>query len=267
MRYLPQLADVVAGTQSDAEIVPRLAREMDFRLTARDGNGGVNSDDMVVNVVATPPYLSPFAITEPSAGGESLGSTATVRWNVANTNNAPVDVDMIEFYLSTDGGATFAATPFDSRANVGYARVTFPSGIQTSAARLMIRGENNIFYDVSNANFTLDSDAAATPETPTPRPWSLVPTDGGAELYFGDGDGPLTEGSADIFQGYCRPVPDEFDESVTPASAINDKQTVTSTITIDSRGSLPSAGIALDLDISHTYRGDLTITVTSPRCH
>ena len=97
----------------------------------------------------------------------SLGSTATVRWNVANTNNAPVDVDMIEFYLSTDGGATFAATPFDSRANVGYARVTFPSGIQTSAARLMIRGENNIFYDVSNANFTLDSDAAATPETPT----------------------------------------------------------------------------------------------------
>ena len=264
VRYLPQLADVVAGTQSDAEIVPRLAREMDFRLTARDGNGGVNSDDMVVNVVATPSYLSPFAITEPSAGGESLGSTATVRWNVANTNNAPVDVDMIEFYLSTDGGATFAATPFDSKANVGYARVTFPSGIQTSTARLMIRGENNIFYDVSNANFTLDSDAAATPETPTPLPWSLVPTDGGAELYFGDGDGPLTEGSADIFQGYCRPVPDEFDESVTPASAINDNQTVTSTITIDSRGSLPSAGIALDLDISHTYRGDLTITVTSP---
>ena len=87
----------------------------------------------------------------------------------------------------------------------------------------------------------------------------------GSEMCIRDsGDGSLTEGSADIFQGYCRPVPDEFDESVTPASAINDNQTVTSTITIDSRGSLPSAGIALDLDISHTYRGDLTITVTSP---
>ena len=264
VRYLPKLSTVVSGGQDDAEIVPTKAREMDFRLTARDGNGGVDSDDMVVNVVATPAYLSPFAITEPSAGGESLGSTATVRWNVANTNDALIDVDMIDFYLSTDGGVTFAATPFDSRANVGYARVTFPSGIQTSAARLMIRGQNNIFYDVSNANFSLDSDAAATPATPTPVPWSLVPTDGGAELYFADGDGPLTEGSADIFQGYCRPVPDEFDESAEPASAINDNQTTTSTISIDSLGLLPSTGIALDLDISHTYRGDLTITVTSP---
>ena len=261
-RYLPKLSTVVAGIQDDAEIIPSLAREMDFRLTARDGHGGVASDDMMINVVATPSYLSSFSLSEPTVGGESLGSNATVRWNVADTNSSPISADTMDFYLSTDGGVTFSVTPFDSKPNTGYARVTFPSGVQTATARLMIRAQNNIFYDVSNANFTLDSDAAATPETPTPVTWSLVPADGGAELYFGDG--PATGGSAGIYQGSCRPSADEFDETVTPATAINDNQTTTSTITIDALGSLPSSGIALDLDISHTYRGDLTITVTSP---
>ncbi|MDB2365856.1 proprotein convertase P-domain-containing protein [Luminiphilus sp.] len=262
VRYLPKLSTVVAGTQDSSEILPMVAREMDFRLTARDGNGGVSSDDMVVNIQQTPSYLMPFSVIEPNAGGESLGGTATVRWNLANTNSAPISTGTIDFYLSTNSGATFSSTPFDSKPNTGYARVTFPSGIQTSTARLMVKGQSNIFYDVSNADFTLNSDAAATPETPTPSVWSLVPTNGGAELYFGEGS--ETDGSAGIYQGYCRPTPDEFEKSVSPGTAINDNQTITSTVTVTSLGVLPSTGLALDLNISHTYRGDLTITVISP---
>ncbi|GIR70444.1 MAG: hypothetical protein CM15mP74_16950 [Halieaceae bacterium] len=89
-----------------------------------------------------------------------MGSTATVRWNVAGTYDAPISTEMVDFYLSTDSGATFSTEPFDSKPNIGYARVTFPAGIQTSTARLIVIGQDNIFYDVSNADFTLDSDAA-----------------------------------------------------------------------------------------------------------
>ena len=81
VRYLN--LPMFAGTQSDAEIVPRLAREMDFRLTARDGNGGVNSDDMVVNVVATPPISRRSQLRSPARWRE-FGLDATVRWNVAH---------------------------------------------------------------------------------------------------------------------------------------------------------------------------------------
>jgi len=264
VRYLPKLATVVAGTQDNAEIVPSLERQMDFRLTARDNQGGVNSDDVVVNITETNALYPPFSVSEPSAGSESLGSTATVRWNVAETNVAPISTDTVDLYLSTDSGASFSSTPFASKPNNGYARVTFPSGIQTSTARLMIRGQNNIFYDVSNADFTLDSDAAATPETPTPVPWSLVPTNGGAEVYFGEGA--ATGGAAGIYQSDCRGERlDAYAETATPGEDISASQLeVTNSINIGASGSVPNAGLSLDLNITHEYRGDLKITLTSP---
>ena len=65
VRYLPKLSTVVAGIPDDAEMLPNLAREMDFRLTARDGNGGISSDDVVVNVVSTDSRFPSFSLMEP----------------------------------------------------------------------------------------------------------------------------------------------------------------------------------------------------------
>ena len=264
VRYLPKLATVVAGIQDDAEIIPSLERQMDFRLTVRDNEGGVNSDDVVINVTQTNALYPSFSLSEPSIGSESLGSTATVKWNVAETNVAPISTGNVDFYLSTDGGVSFSTSPFTSKPNNGYARVTFPSGIQTSSARLMIRGQNNIFYDVSDADFTLDSDASATPETPTPVPWSLIPTSGGSEVYFGEGA--ATGGTAGIYLSTCRgELLDAYAESANPGEEISASQdVVTSSLNIGASGSVPSAGISLDLNITHVYRGDLKITLTSP---
>ena len=41
---------VLSGNYSDTEKIPQVARDMNLRLTARDGAGGVNSDDIVVTV-------------------------------------------------------------------------------------------------------------------------------------------------------------------------------------------------------------------------
>ena len=73
-RYLPELSAVLSGNYSSAEKIPQVAREMDFRLTVRDGVGGVSSDDIVVNVSGS---AGPFALLSPN-GGESVGETTTV---------------------------------------------------------------------------------------------------------------------------------------------------------------------------------------------
>ena len=263
-RYLPKLSTVVAGSQTTSEMMPALARTMDFRLTARDARGGVSSDDMVVNVVATDPLYPSFSLIEPSAGGESLGSVATIRWNVGGTDSAPISASNTDLYLSTDGGATFSSTPFASVPNTGYARVTFPAGIQTSSARIMIRGSGNLFYDVTNADFALNSDAAATPETPVPVAWSLIPTNGGAELYFGEGSGTL--GAAGLYEATCYGQSSEFyDTAQDVGGALDaDSPSQSATITLTATGSVPLAGLLLDLSIEHPYRGDLSVSITSP---
>ena len=263
-RYLPQLTTVVSGVADSKEIVPSIARAMQFRLTARDNRGGVNSDDMVVNVVETNNLQPPFSLIEPSEGGESLGSTASVSWSVADTYLAPINASEMEFYLSTDSGATFDATPFATAPNNGFARVTFPSGISTSSARLMIKARDNIFYDVSDNDFTLNSDAAATPETPTPSPWSLVPTNGGADLYFGPGV--PTGGTAGVYQGVCRgEFLDSYSGSATPNIAITKAEpSAVSTISVSASGSVPAAGLNLSLQVTYVFRGILSIVLEAP---
>ncbi|MBN1203948.1 MAG: M28 family peptidase [Myxococcaceae bacterium] len=51
-------------------------------------------------------------------------------------------------------------------------------------------------------------------------------------------------------------------QSVTPHAPIEDNQTVTSTVTFTEDATVDT--LKLDLDLQHTYRGDLTVTLTSP---
>ena len=151
-RYLPSLSDVVAGTSNSAEKMPEQARNMRMRLTVRDGAGGVNTDDMVVTVIDT---AGPFRLTAPTAGSV-IGEKAVVEWSVANTNVAPINTQTVELWLSTDGGETFP-TFIGTTANDGQEIVNFPTDIATEQARLMIKSVGNIFYAVSSADLTLDS--------------------------------------------------------------------------------------------------------------
>jgi hypothetical protein len=76
-----------------------------------------------------------------------------VTWNVASTTASPVSCANVVIALSTDGGATFndivASTPND-----GTQAVTLPS-TPTTQARIRVTCLGNIFFDISNANFTI----------------------------------------------------------------------------------------------------------------
>ncbi|MFC7775082.1 reprolysin-like metallopeptidase [Flavobacterium sp. GCM10027622] len=174
VRYFPRMASVLTGATTTAgaeitvEAVPSVARTMNFRLTVRDNRAGGsanNSDDMVVTVNAT---AGPFAVTAPNtAVSYAGGSSQTVTWNVAGTTANGVNCANVDILISTDGGNTWstvlAATPND-----GTQAVTIPNTATTSA-RLMVKGTNHIFFDVSNTNFTITAGTIdnTAPSAPT----------------------------------------------------------------------------------------------------
>ncbi|MEZ5427595.1 MAG: zinc-dependent metalloprotease family protein [Pyrinomonadaceae bacterium] len=138
-----------------AEFLPATARTMNFQVTARDnrmGGGGINSTTATVVVDGG---SGPFSITAPNTGVSwQGGSQQTVSWNVNNTNNAPVSAANVKISLSTDGGQSFPTVLLASTPNDGSQSITIPN-TPTSQARIKVEAVGNIFFDISDANFTI----------------------------------------------------------------------------------------------------------------
>ncbi len=123
-----------------------------FRFTARDLNGGNNSGDTTL-LLAT--NAGPFLVTSPNtAVTYNGGSNQTVTWNVANTNASPVNTANVKISLSVDGGYTYPYELAASTANDGSEQVTLPD-VGTTTARVKVEAVGNIFFDISNSNFTI----------------------------------------------------------------------------------------------------------------
>ena len=171
-RSFPRLQSVLtgatttAGTEITVEALSSVARTLNFRLTVRDNraNGSANnSDDMIITVNAT---AGPFSVSVPNTAVSYIGgSTQTITWAVAGTTANGVNCANVDVLLSSDGGSTWtillAATPND-----GTQAVTIPNTSGTTN-RIMVRGTNHIFYDISNTNFTITAGSTADTITPT----------------------------------------------------------------------------------------------------
>jgi hypothetical protein len=166
-RYFPALSDVIANNLSPTwEVIPSVARQLNFSLTVRDNKagGGQTSDDlMLVTVNAA---SGPFVITAPSTAGISwsVASSQIVTWNVANTNVAPVSCANVNILLSTDGGLSYPVTLASNTANDGTETIVVPNSV-SATCRIKVEAANNIFYDISNANFTIIGTCTATVPT------------------------------------------------------------------------------------------------------
>jgi Metallo-peptidase family M12/SprB repeat len=164
-RTLPRMSDVLAGTNYQWEVLPSVARSLDFSFVARDWNavGGCTSHDtMKVTVAASGPFVmtSLNALTTINSP-----STQTITWDVAGTNMPPVSCSSIDIMLSTDGGTTFPTVLATGAPNNGSATVSIPAGINSTTARVMLKCSNNIFFDVNNRNITIAASAASVDAT------------------------------------------------------------------------------------------------------
>lgn len=154
-RYFPDIKTVIANTTDKQEKLPTTTRNLNFRVMVRDNRlagGGAATDDVLVKVSSA---AGPFAVTFPNASA-TLGGQQTVTWSVANTTASPVSCANVNILLSTDGGLTFPTTLASNVPNDGSETVTLPNTPSTTA-RIMVQGAGNIFYDMSNANFTIQS--------------------------------------------------------------------------------------------------------------
>ncbi|MCA6066339.1 M12 family metallo-peptidase [Chryseobacterium sp. RG1] len=175
-RYFPRMASVLAGATTTAgseitvEALSNVARTYNFRFTVRDnraGGSGNNSDDAIITVNGT---AGPFSVSsQNSATTYSGGTSQTVTWNVAGTTANNVNAANVDILWSTDSGNTWttllAGTPND-----GTQAVTIPN-VSTTTGRIMVKGSNHIFFDVNNANITVNAGSGSSdtvaPTAPT----------------------------------------------------------------------------------------------------
>jgi len=160
-RTFPALASILNGTNTNKwEVLPTVARTLNFRLTVRDnhaGGGNNASDDMILTISSA---SGPFSVTAPNTAVTwPAGSSQTVTWNVASSNLSPVNCTAVNILLSSDGGQTFPVTLAAATTNDGSETIVVPSTSGTSF-RIKVESVGNIFFDISNTNFSIGAAVA-----------------------------------------------------------------------------------------------------------
>ncbi len=169
VRTFPSMTGILNGTNATlGEILPSVATTMNFRLVARDNNaagGGVAY--AATNTIITVDATGPFLITSDPTGTLNGNSPQTITWSFNGTGFTGSNKDGVGFRsvtgatnvkisLSTDGGTTFPTVLLASTLNNGSASVTLPN-ITTTTARIKVEAIGNIFFDVSNFNFSINA--------------------------------------------------------------------------------------------------------------
>jgi Metallo-peptidase family M12B Reprolysin-like/Secretion system C-terminal sorting domain/Bacterial pre-peptidase C-terminal domain len=174
-RTFPKLSTILAGlnvtpTQggdaaANTEALSSVSRILNFRVTVRDNApyvagstiGQTGFTDAVVTVTNT---SGPFAVTAPNTAVTwGAGTNQTVTWSVNGTNGGSVNCATVNILLSTDGGQTFPTVLAAAVANDGSQVVTVP-GTTGTTNRIKVEAVGNIFFDISNTNFTIGTPPA-----------------------------------------------------------------------------------------------------------
>lgn len=169
-RTFPKLSTILAGLNvtppfpggdagANIEALSSVARTLNFRLTVRDNNpynpGVTIGQTAFTDAVVTVSSSGPFAVTAPNTAVSWVaGSTATVTWSVNGTNASPVNCASVNILLSTDGGLTFPTVLASATSNDGSEVITVPA-TPSATCRVKVEAVGNIFFDISNTNFTI----------------------------------------------------------------------------------------------------------------
>lgn len=184
-RYMPILPRVISGNLTETnpvettdnsswETVSTVSRTLNFALTVRDrseanGTGQFPQSSYDLVTITVDGSSGPFAVTsQTSTENWNVGDTQTVTWDVAGTSGGSVNTPTVNIKLSVDGGMTFPHTVATGVPNDGSHNITIPAtGGDTSNARIMVEGNNNIFFAVNSADISIqESEFAMTLANP-----------------------------------------------------------------------------------------------------
>jgi hypothetical protein len=173
-RNFPTLGSQLQGRFDKAEVLPCQNRDLNFRLMARDGNSGQDTENLRVSVSNA---AGPFAITNLDAAQTlTSGSAFDVIWDVANTNLPPincanVDIDLLTFsetvppIFPTNPLRTFSVHNLEMMVpNNGIASVTInPLDSMHPKARIRVKCNDSFFYDISDVDLVVAEAMGQTP--------------------------------------------------------------------------------------------------------
>lgn len=153
-RTFPKWSDILNNTQTTGEILPNVARTLRFLLSVRDNRpagGGTNNDTVSIQVTSS----AAFQVTAPNTAVTwTVFSTQNITWNRASTHIAPIGCDTVRILMSLNGGLSWPIVLSDGTPNDGSHTVTIPNN-PSNTCRIMVMGKGNIFFDVSNVDFTI----------------------------------------------------------------------------------------------------------------
>ncbi|MFK7771244.1 MAG: reprolysin-like metallopeptidase, partial [Saprospiraceae bacterium] len=231
-RVFPRIENIINNNLfTDVEYTPDYERGLTFNVAVRDNNagaGGITWDELHFDVTET---AGPFEVLNPNTATTwEVGQWLEVNWDVANTDNNIVNCQRVNIKLSVDGGYTYPYLLADNVPNNGSAFISVPN-VLTSQARVRVEAADNIFFDISNTNFTI-----APPSQP-------------GFSYF----------TTPNFQEICLPESAMVDIVTDSLLGYNDAITynITTTLptgitsTFSANPALPSEGSSLILDLSN----------------
>ena len=146
-RFFPTLSSELTHTAIKGETLPTTTRSMNFKLLVRDNNGGIAEDQMQINVVNTG---VPFSVTSQNNNQVlSAGQPLSVTWDVAGTNESPINCQSVSIELIENNGTTTEL--LYTTENDGAEVITVPSDIMSiGESHVKVACHDNIFYSTSN---------------------------------------------------------------------------------------------------------------------
>lgn len=156
-RTFPRINTILNNQSLRDEVLPDYSRDLTFRCTVRDnhpGGGAAVWDQIAFKATA---QAGPFRVTHPNSDTVvwMAGDYVEVTWEVANTDQAPVNCRFVDIRLSLDGGFTYPILLAERTPNSGSASVSVPK-VASDQVRLRVEAADNIFFDLSDRNFSIE---------------------------------------------------------------------------------------------------------------
>jgi hypothetical protein len=163
-RTFPMLVSVISGSLVVGETYPTYSRGLSFRLTARDNNsagGGIGFDEVDLGVDGS---KGPFVVTSPPQN--ALVETQAyymVEWDVAGTDQSPINCDAVHILAYNGNGLNFIDTIAANVPNTG-SYLCLMDLNPGAGFRIRVEAADNVFFNLNPGAFTFVAPSALSNE-------------------------------------------------------------------------------------------------------
>ena len=146
------------GTNLTVERLPFGSRDINMRLQVRTNDvqsSAINFKNLQFSVDGN---SGPFRVLSQDSQTTWISeSTQTIIWDVANTDQSPVNCSNVDIYLSTDAGKNFDTLLAENVLNDGSEDIMLPMLANIDSCRIMVKASDNIFFDINNGNISIEN--------------------------------------------------------------------------------------------------------------